>query len=273
MKYALIDGERQEAQPGYSGLCPVCKSLVVAKCGDIRVHHWAHRGRRDCDPWWENETEWHRNWKNKFPSDWQEIPHAAGNGEVHRADVKTDQGWVLEFQYSKINPDERESRETFYQQLIWVVNGTRRKRDKQQFLKALKTGGVAIKEWNLLKIPFPDEYAILRDWIDSKVPVLFDFSEDGKPEETHLWCLIRVINGIAYIGPFSREDFIKYHSPGAKKCNLDFSELFNNINEGIEIINQPRRVRTFDPLAAKVRKLQNQTRQREVRRHVSGRRR
>ena len=52
--------------------------------------HWAHRGSRFCDPWWENETEWHRSWKGQFPVNWQEVVHQAETGEKHIADVKTE---------------------------------------------------------------------------------------------------------------------------------------------------------------------------------------
>jgi competence protein CoiA len=248
MKYAFIDGQRQEAQPGRSGVCPACDNPMVAKCGDVRIHHWAHRGGRGCDSWWENETEWHRNWKNQFPINWQEVVHPAENGEKHIADVKTDQEWVLEFQHSKIHPDEHKAREAFYQKLVWIVDGARRKRDKAQFFKALKGGRTIFKAWNLLRIPITEECALLRDWTGSRAPVFFDFSGDNKPEDAYLWCLIRVINEMAYVGPFLRDGFIKYHSPEAKRNNLDFSELFGNINEGVKIIAQPRLVRAIDPL-------------------------
>ena len=101
MKFAVVEGERrEEAQPGRSGKCPVCGAEVIAKCGEVKVWHWAHRGRRTCDPWWEHETKWHRDWKNQFPRDWQEKIQRSENGEKHIADVKTDRGEVLEFQHS-----------------------------------------------------------------------------------------------------------------------------------------------------------------------------
>jgi hypothetical protein len=67
---------------------------MIAKCGQIRVWHWAHRAIRTCDPWWEPETKWHRDWKNQFPEDWQERIHKSEAGERHIADVKTDFGVV-----------------------------------------------------------------------------------------------------------------------------------------------------------------------------------
>src|SRR6476469_5444493 len=98
MKYAVIEGKRQEAQPDLSGKCPDCAGEVIARCGDVRVWHWAHWRTRDCDRWSEPETEWHRAWKNHFPKDWQERIHWSESGEKHIADVQPERGIVLEFQ-------------------------------------------------------------------------------------------------------------------------------------------------------------------------------
>ena len=116
MKFALVNGQRQEARPNLSGKCPnpSCDRPMVAKCGEVKIWHWAHQGRRFCDPWWENETDWHRAWKDRFPINWQEVVHHAETGEKHIADVKTDRGWVIEFQHSPLEPEERRSRETCY---------------------------------------------------------------------------------------------------------------------------------------------------------------
>lgn len=143
MKFATVEGQRREAQPNLSGTCPACERPMVSKCGDRNAWHWAHRSRRHCDPWWENETEWHRNWKGVFPVDWQEIPHAADEGERHIADVETAQGWIIEFQHSPIEPKERRARNAFYPKLVWVVDGTTRKRDEAQFLKEWEVGDAA----------------------------------------------------------------------------------------------------------------------------------
>ncbi len=118
MKYAQSKGERLEAKPGLQGECLGCGRPAVAKCGDIKIWHWAHRGKRECDPWWENETEWHRKWKENFPMEWQEVIHTAENGERHIADVKTEQGWVLEFQHSHLDPQERQSRDNYYKKIV-----------------------------------------------------------------------------------------------------------------------------------------------------------
>jgi competence protein CoiA len=123
MQYALIDDRRVEASPGAHATCPTCGSGMMAKCGPRVIHHWAHAGRRDCDPWWENETPWHREWKNLFPPECREICHTAPDGEVHRADIKTPTGIVVEVQHSNIADAERLSREAFYGNLIWIIDG------------------------------------------------------------------------------------------------------------------------------------------------------
>ena len=49
MQYALVDGSRQEAVKGARGSCPGCGRPVLAKCGEIMVHHWAHQAREACE--------------------------------------------------------------------------------------------------------------------------------------------------------------------------------------------------------------------------------
>ncbi len=123
MQYALVQDKKLEAFPSGKGTCPICGAAVLAKCGNRIIHHWAHARSQNCDPWWENETTWHREWKDEFPIEWREVSHRAPDGEVHRADVKTANGIVIEFQHSSMNDAERVSREQFYGNLIWVIDG------------------------------------------------------------------------------------------------------------------------------------------------------
>ena len=167
MKFALYGGERVEAEANLKGaVCQVCKAEVIAKCGDIKIHHWAHKSKRKCDHWWENETQWHRDWKNQFSEDWQEeILYDSETGEKHIADIKTPNGLVVEFQHSFIDKDELSTRNTFYKNIIWIVDGTRRKTDEKKFEEALEWRG-----W--------DSSRLLKDWTIFPKPVFFDF---GKP--------------------------------------------------------------------------------------------
>lgn len=226
MKYALVNGERLEAQPGLSGECPGCNRPMVARCGEIRIPHWAHSGKRVCDPWWENETEWHRTWKGHFLPAWQERIHEASDGEKHIADVKTDKDWVLEFQHSLIKPDERRSRNNFYQKLAWVVNGLRRKRDHSQFLETLSMLGSmnAHPFVGRICIVRTDDSALIRDWVGTNTPVFFDFGD-----EHVLWCLLpKIPGGKTYVVEFSRKNFIEVHRNGPQDKDL-FAEVIANL--------------------------------------------
>lgn len=108
MHYALINGELKKAMPGLQGHCPGCAAPLIAKCGDHRMHHWAHHNRPVCDDWWEPETVWHRSWKGHFPESWQEtFLTDEVSDEKHIADILTDYGFVLEFQHSHITPAPR----------------------------------------------------------------------------------------------------------------------------------------------------------------------
>lgn len=124
MQYALVESQRVEAFSGGRGVCATCSAATIAKCGPRIRHHWAHAGRKQCDPWWENETEWHREWKNQFPENCREISHIAPDGEIHRADIKTPNGIVIEIQHSSMTDKERISREAFYGNLVWVIDGS-----------------------------------------------------------------------------------------------------------------------------------------------------
>lgn len=126
MKFALVNDVRAEPKPKLHGKCRYCGSDMISKCGKIKIWHWAHKSRRNCDAWWENETQWHRDWKNQFPSEWQEVIHFdERTGEKHIADVKSPSGLVVEFQHSPIQYEELQSREQFYGDMIWIVNGSR----------------------------------------------------------------------------------------------------------------------------------------------------
>ena len=139
MKYAIFNNQRVLPTKGGKGKCPHCDSDLIAKCGDVNRHHWSHKTRKCDDHWWENETDWHRDWKNCFPEEWQEVIHFdEETGEKHIADVKTSEGWVVEFQHSLLKNDERDSRNNFYKKIAWVVDGARRKNDIKHFNEVLQ---------------------------------------------------------------------------------------------------------------------------------------
>lgn len=186
MRFALINNQHTEAQPGREGaVCPGCGAPVIAKCGTQKVHHWAHRNTGMCDSWWETETQWHRNWKNYFPVEWQEVflPNEV-TGEKHIADVRTEHGLIIEFQHSFISPEERVSREEFYKTMVWVVDGTRLSRDFPRFIKGGKFGSTELKP-GIKHVEFADDF-FPRNWLKSSVPVVFDFLGLENPSNADL---------------------------------------------------------------------------------------
>ncbi len=204
MKYAFVDGEKVEAQPKAKGICPHCHSEMIAKCGRVKVWHWSHKGNPPCDPWWESETEWHREWKNKFPKDWQEVSHVdAITGEQHIADVKNPFGLVIEFQHTAIKPEERASREGFYKQMVWVVDGTRGELDESYFNMGLSEPlqrsplAYQVRWWG--------HGRLLHNWGESKAKVYLDFGKDV------VWRLIFFDpqKKVGAVGPLTKEAFIE----------------------------------------------------------------
>lgn len=119
---AIVEGQVAAPTPHARGICRGCGAAMVAKTSRV-TSHWAHAAPRDWDTWWENETAWHREWKAQFPEHWREIAREAESGEIHRADVRTRLGLILEFQHSSLRDDELAAREAFYDKLVWVLDG------------------------------------------------------------------------------------------------------------------------------------------------------
>ena len=238
MRFSMVNGEKKEAEKGLSGTCIGCEQPTIPKCGSIKVKHWAHKSSCECDHWWENETEWHRSWKNYFPVECQEIRHKAETGEWHIADVKTKLGHILEFQHSFLKPEERLARNNFYNvNLVWVVDGLKRIKDRPQFDSYLKNAKQLHKNIQLFRLPsFFDECSILKEWSECNGPVFFDFGQ-----EFPLWCLFpKSSKAIHYIGPFSRQTFVDLHNEGLTQSGQSYSELMKILNDLIYAYENPQ---------------------------------
>lgn len=122
MFYAIVGGQRVPPTTGATGTCPHCLRRVVAKCGKIKVWHWAHvGGENDCDPWAETETRWHREWQSRADPSWCEV--TMGQQREHRADIRRPHdGLVVELQHSYIAREEVREREAFYGNMWWVFD-------------------------------------------------------------------------------------------------------------------------------------------------------
>lgn len=243
MKYAIVGNQKKEAEKGLKGLCPMCNQPVIAKCGQFKVNHWAHKSCKHCDSWWENETEWHRQWKDLFPKEWQEvISYDEKTGEKHIADIKTDMDSVIEFQHSNISIKERESREKFYKNMMWVVDGTRRKNDFKHFFNAFEDGYIwrTDKDSPLLILDNAHSY-LPNEWLDCSVPVYFDFKGLlDKDKENYdndflrepLWCLLPFSGGdIKAIIKSPRNIVIQKWQEGGFMFNLE--AIFKEANQAL----------------------------------------
>jgi len=118
MIWAIKNEIKTKAIPKEKALCPICKEEVISKCGKIKIWHWAHKSNKDCDNWYEPESEWHLNWKNEFPKECQEFTMGK-----HRADIRTKSRWIIELQNSSISSEEIKEREKYYKRMIWLLNG------------------------------------------------------------------------------------------------------------------------------------------------------
>lgn len=167
-------------------------------------------------------------------------------GEKHIADVRTSQGLVIEFQHSHIQPKERTSREKFYRNMVWVVDGTRLKRDYQRFLKHKENFHV-VKD-GIFKVDDSEE-CFHPSWIGSSVPVIFDFGNGnlGERNDTpiNLYCLLPIqIGRYSFVAEVSRKAFIKSTLSGEWSPRIDnfLRQLFQVKQEWDDQIEKQRRL-------------------------------
>jgi hypothetical protein len=93
MKFALVNNVEVEAVKRAHGTCICCGSEVIAKCGEVKVNHWAHKGGAIAIHGGRMKRNGNRAWKNNFASEWQEVVLTdERTGEKHIADLKTEPG-------------------------------------------------------------------------------------------------------------------------------------------------------------------------------------
>ena len=116
--------------------CEICKSILVPKKGDIKVHHYAHKSNNEnCDSWSpifksESDHHWHLTWQNFFKDNnfgdiEIVIKKEIGNKNIlHRADIQTKTNYIVEIQHSNISDSDVVAREEFYgENMIWIIDG------------------------------------------------------------------------------------------------------------------------------------------------------
>ena len=189
MRLAIANGGRSAPAPSLRGVCCLCGSEMISKCGQYVRWHWAHKSRTNCDAWQESETDWHRYWKNAFPIDCQEVVHTDdGTREKHIADVKTPGGVVVDVQHSPISEVEVRNRERFYRNMIWIVDA----RHLAGWFLVGMSHDLASCRPMMYQIKWWGSSPLLEKWAKSSVHVYFDVmnsaSEVGD-EDGKLWIL------------------------------------------------------------------------------------
>ena len=132
----LIDIDTALKSPFDIYFCCSCKGELTVKNGNVRVQHFAHKSKCDCDDYDNDMSEWHRNWQRKFPLRNREVVLKLGEDNnslfaencrktTRRTDVLC-YGYAIEFQNSPITNEEFFERTWFYNHLgkkvIWVFN-------------------------------------------------------------------------------------------------------------------------------------------------------
>jgi hypothetical protein len=114
----LDDKGIRAVSSGDRSICPECGEKIVAKCGEIRVWHWAHLKTGECH-YGEGKGEWHIKWQDWFFNQGCAIEKKINQ---NRDDVVLPNGVVIELQESPISNKEIEKRESAYEKMIWLFN-------------------------------------------------------------------------------------------------------------------------------------------------------
>jgi competence CoiA-like predicted nuclease len=113
-----FDINRNKPTPKSVSTCPACKGPIKAKCGKIKIWHWAHQSLEGCDANWNPISQWHLDWQALVPEEYTEV--IIGH---HIADIKLPNGKVIEIQNSNLPVEVVEEREKFYGDMLWIFNG------------------------------------------------------------------------------------------------------------------------------------------------------
>ena len=203
--------------PGAIGRCPGCKSEMIAKCGKHIPHYWALKHQANSGSGSEGKTAWHKGWQAHFPGCVEQ------HVEKKIADVRIKEV-VIEFQRSFLTDAERLAREQVYQNMLWVVDATRKslgkrfaygsRRDEPSDPPRTLNSGVTLDSGvtsDLIQPPFwtfvwGGTSKLFENWQHTSKPVFLDFGE--------VYGLWRLLSYCAFVrmgiaAQVSREDFLK----------------------------------------------------------------
>lgn len=121
----------EKAENSSKYYCHICHCPMILKRGSKVAHHFAHKARKICDPYYRDvKSAWHREMQNLFPAETQECGVWNNDkSEIHVADVLISNSiynMVFEFQFSPISHEEFLDRTLFYinrgMHVVWIFN-------------------------------------------------------------------------------------------------------------------------------------------------------
>jgi hypothetical protein len=186
MEFALSEKNiRIKATHGTIGFCELCHEALIPKCGSVKIHHWAHKSLKNCDPWWEGETNWHREWKSVVPENFREIV-VEKDGKKHRADILLQSGIIVEFQKSPLSLDERFEREIFYQKILWVIYFPKKKVDSI-FKTEREDNRIIVDSFSEGFFSSPHTCPVFLDFNDGEIFWISEFGPDNGKRKRSLF--------------------------------------------------------------------------------------
>ena len=198
MLYAQVNGQKTPATPNSRAICPSCGSEVMAKCGQIKIWHWAHVANdQNCQT--KPETEWHIGWKSLFSKENCEV-RITKDLTTKIADVYTDSGLVVEFQHSTISVEEIQLRESFYNNMIWVFD----------IIQPYSQGRISIKEKYSVKMK--KEYISI-NWKHAKQHIRFCSKPVYLDTGESMFRLMNVFENRTFVGwgtVIQKDRFVNY---------------------------------------------------------------
>ncbi len=226
MNWAIKDKQRITAKPKQIANCPICNEKVISKCGSIKVWHWAHKSNIDCDEWYEPETQWHREWKSKFPKEQQEI--IIGK---HRADIKTKEGLVIELQNSSISSKDIIERENYYKEMIWLLNGG-----------TLAKGLMLREKKEIITFRWKNPP---KCWWFSHKEIYIDLSKIIYKLKEKLKDYTKGI--MIHTSPIREQIEYEYYTAEGEYCEVSYPKIVGNYNTtNLEIKNLKRKIELFE---------------------------
>lgn len=110
-------GNRCEPSPGASAVCPSCGARMVAKCGQLVEHHWAHYRTADCDDWSGRDSGWRHEWVSAAREENREV---VVNGR--RADLLMPDGIVVVLQQGSLAAEMVAAKEVHFDRMVWLLD-------------------------------------------------------------------------------------------------------------------------------------------------------